>query len=86
MAIVTRPATKEYRDNFDTIFGKRESHGCADGVPRRRCVDRMTPAELACLRAIDEIEKLTADVRLTRAQVLISEAQALVADFVDSRP
>ena len=24
MAIVTRPATKEYRDNFDAVFGKKE--------------------------------------------------------------
>jgi hypothetical protein len=52
-------------------------------VSRRARIDKMVPVELAIRNAIMMIEEIGADVRLTRAQVLISEAQQLVSDFVD---
>lgn len=33
MSIVTRPATKEYRDNFEQTFGKKDAPECACRVP-----------------------------------------------------
>lgn len=85
MAIVSHPANKNYVSNFEETFGKKPAHS-DNGIPRRRRVDRMTAAEIACLNAVAAIEAAGADERLTRAQNLIQEAQELVADFVDSRP
>ena len=51
--------------------------------PRRICLDRCTPAELAIRAAVAEVEKLAADPRLTDAVVLLDKARCLVADFVD---
>lgn len=51
--------------------------------PRRICVDRMTPAELAIRDAMGAVEEAGCDVRLTYAVVLLGEAQERVADFVD---
>lgn len=34
MSIVTRPATREYRDNFDATFGKKEEK---PAVGKRTC-------------------------------------------------
>jgi hypothetical protein len=51
--------------------------------PRRRNMDRWTPAERAIAAAIDAVEEAGADDRLTRAVILLSEAQEAVADFVD---
>ena len=42
-----------------------------------------TPAELAIYNAINEVEKIGADVRLTDAVMKLQEAKELVADFVD---
>lgn len=90
MAIVTHPANDAYRSNFEETFGKKEPRqpqsSYLPGVPRRRRMDLMTPAELACLKAISEIEGAGCDHRLTAAQMLIEQAQNLVADYVDSRP
>ena len=43
----------------------------------------MVKAELLMLEAIQEIETLGADVRLTNAQRLIGDARDLIADYVD---
>ena len=56
-----------------------------DPAYRRIDVLRMKPAELAILNAMGEIEKLDADVRLTNAVVMLSEAKKLVSDFIDER-
>lgn len=53
------------------------------GFPRRICVDRMTPAELAIREAIGAVEEAGCDVRLTYAVGLLGDAQERVADFVD---
>ncbi|MEN6624537.1 MAG: hypothetical protein ABFD50_23695 [Smithella sp.] len=51
--------------------------------PRRNQLDRCTPAELAIYKAMEEVEKVGADVRLTTAIVKLQEAKDSVADFVD---
>lgn len=51
--------------------------------PRRNNLTYLTPAETAIWNAIQEIEKLGADVRLTEAIVKLQEAREWVADFVD---
>lgn len=86
MAIITRAQCADYDKGWSETFGKKSESQASDEVPRRRRMDRMTPSELACLDAIGKIESLGCDERLTRAQILISQAQELVADFVDSRP
>lgn len=52
-------------------------------TPRRNRLDLCTPAELAIFNAMQEVEKAGADVRLTTATMLLSEAKDCVADFVD---
>lgn len=54
-----------------------------DTVPRRFRLDLNTPAELAIRAAVDAVEALPADVRLTDAVVLLGQARERVADFVD---
>lgn len=56
------------------------------GFPRRRCVDQMTPAELAITAAKQAVEEAGCDPRLTAAIVLLSEARDAVANFVDGVP
>ena len=52
-------------------------------IPRRDRIDRFVPAEAAIFEAQQRIEALPPNVRLTRAGELLSQARALVADFVD---
>ena len=51
---------------------------------RRNRLDLLTPAELAIYNAIQEVEKIGADVRLTRAVIALSDAKKLVADYIDN--
>jgi len=57
----------------------------ASDIPRRCYVDKMTPGELAIREAIRVVESLGADVRLTKAVMLLVEAQDKVADFIDGK-
>ncbi len=54
-----------------------------DEFPRRIRLDRMVPAEKAIYNAMQEVEKLSADVKLTEAVTLLSRAKDLVSDFID---
>lgn len=54
--------------------------------PRRNRLDLNTPAELAIYNAMQEIEKMPADVKLTEAVILLSKAKILVSDFIDGNP
>lgn len=54
-----------------------------EGFPRRNQLDKLTPAELAIHKAMEEVEKAGADVKLTVAILKLQEAKELVADFVD---
>ena len=53
--------------------------------PRRNRLDLNTKVELSISNAIDEVEKIGADVRLTDAVIKLSEAKDLVSDFVDEQ-
>lgn len=52
-------------------------------IPRRIRLDLNEPAELAIHNAMQEVEKIGADVRLTNAIIKLQEAKNLVADFID---
>lgn len=54
--------------------------------PRRNQVDKMLPAEKLIFDAMQEIEKLGADEKLTDAQILISKAKNLIGDYIDAHP
>jgi hypothetical protein len=45
----------------------------------------MSKAELLIVEAIQEIEKMGADVRLTNAQIKLDHAQMLVAEVIDEK-
>lgn len=51
--------------------------------PRRSQLDKCEPAELAIFNAMQEVEKLPADVKLTEAVILLQKAKDLVSDFID---
>jgi len=51
--------------------------------PRRVYQDLYVPAETAILKAMQEVEKMPADVRLTEAVILLGKAKDKVADYVD---
>ncbi len=52
-------------------------------IPRRIRLDQMTTAELAIFNAVQLVEEMGADVRLTNAVNLLARAREQVADFVD---
>lgn len=52
-------------------------------IPRRADREQMTPAELAITAAMEEVEKLPPDSRLTDSVVMLAAAREKVADFVD---
>jgi hypothetical protein len=55
-------------------------------VPRRCKLYEFTTTETAIYNAMQAVEALPADVRLTRAVCLLQQARELVADFVDGIP
>jgi hypothetical protein len=54
-----------------------------DGIARRARMDHWTEAEHAIQDAIDAVERVGADVRLTDAVVLLGAARDSVADFAE---
>lgn len=56
-----------------------------DGIPRRIDIQLRFPAEVTISKAIEEVELLGCDERLTDAAVKLDEARALVGDFLDER-
>lgn len=55
-------------------------------IPRRNQIDKFVPAELAIYKAMEEVEKMDADVRLTNAINKLSKAKDFVSNFVDQIP
>jgi hypothetical protein len=51
--------------------------------PRRIRIDRFTVGEKAIHDAVEAVETMGADERLTRAVILLGQAKEAVADFVD---
>lgn len=58
----------------------------ADDIPRRVRVDLNKPAELAIRNAVEAVESMGADARLTEAVMLLDKARNCVADFIDGVP
>ena len=54
-----------------------------DEIPRRARVDQWVRAERLIQDAVDSVEAMAADPRLTQAVILLGQARAYVADFVD---
>ena len=57
----------------------------SNGMARRINILYLTPSEKKIHEAISEIESLGADVRLTQAQLLLSQALRELADFIDEQ-
>lgn len=57
----------------------------SDGIPRRNDIQLRFPAEITISSAIQEVETLGCDTRLTEAVVMLGEAMALVSGFLDER-
>lgn len=55
-----------------------------DEIPRRARVDFNVMAEHAIREAMQSVEDLGADVKLTEAVVLLGKAKDAVADYVDA--
>lgn len=52
-------------------------------LPRRCNLQENSPAEIAIRKAMEEVEKLPANEKLTDAIIILNEAFNLVADYVD---
>jgi len=52
-------------------------------IPRRCYMDKWSDAEKAIYDAMQAVERLPADVRLTDAVVLLGRAKDRVADYID---
>lgn len=56
-----------------------------NGVPRRNRLDLNAPAELAIRKAMEEVEKIGADPRLTSIVYKLEKCFNRLADYVDSK-
>lgn len=54
-------------------------------IPRRIDILRNTHAELAIRNAINEVEKVGADIKLTQSVILLSEALNKLSDYIDEQ-
>jgi len=54
-----------------------------EAMPRRNQLDKLTDAEIAIQKAINEVEMLGCDTRLTDAVIKLQEVKNIVADFID---
>jgi hypothetical protein len=54
-------------------------------TPRRNRLDLQTPIESLLNEAINKIEELPPDERLTHAQTLISNAKDSLSDYIDEQ-
>lgn len=56
-----------------------------ENFPRKNRLDLYTPAEVAIYNAVQEVEKLGADVKLTEAVILLSQAKDKVGDYINAQ-
>lgn len=56
-----------------------------EDFPRRIQLKKCTSAELAIYKAIEEVEKVGNNIKLTNAVIKLQEAKDLVSDFVDGK-
>ena len=52
---------------------------------RRNNLTMCSPSELAIFKAMEEVEKIGADIKLTDAVIKLDEARNLVADIIDRK-
>ena len=52
-------------------------------MARRNNLDQLEPSELAIVSAVEAVESMPADTRLTEAVILLGQARDKVADYVD---
>jgi len=64
----------------------QEKDKTAFEIPRRRNIDRQTPAERAIRDAMSAVEAMAPHPHLTAAVCLLEQALERVADFVDCEP
>jgi hypothetical protein len=55
-----------------------------DAIPRRHYVNKLIPAERAIYDAIQIVEALGADIRLTDVVIRLSEAKDRLSDWADA--
>lgn len=55
-----------------------------DNIPRKACLDKLEPAEKAIYDAMQKVEEMPADVRLTDAVNLLQQAFDKVAEYIDN--
>jgi hypothetical protein len=53
--------------------------------PRRSCIYLLTPAEKAVYDAVQAVENVGADVRLTDAVMLLQQVREKLADYFDEQ-
>jgi hypothetical protein len=53
-------------------------------IPRRIQIDKLSDGEKAIYDAVQAVERMGADVRLTNAVILLQQAREQVANFVDN--
>lgn len=56
-----------------------------NNIPRRARIDLNTDAELSIREAMNKVEEIGADVKLTDAVIKLQEAFNLIADYEDER-
>jgi hypothetical protein len=61
-----------------------EEEAMSNEIPRRICMDKWTAAERKINDALQFVECMPAHTLLTDAVVLLQQAQATVADYVDN--
>ena len=66
-------------------FCENERINEMEDIPRRIRIDKMVDAELAIRKAMMEVEELGADILLTDAINLLSQAKDKVSDYVDKK-
>lgn len=56
-----------------------------NGIPRRNRIDLLTPAEKSIYDAMQEVEEIGADIKLTDAVTLLQQARDKVADYIEEK-
>jgi len=62
---------------------RHRSKSMNGSISRRNRIDLHTPEEQAIREAMQKVEEMGADIRLTEAVILLGKAQNKVADYVD---
>lgn len=78
--VVTASVVDEWADELEeALMGDKSMNE----IPRRIRFDQLIPAERAIYDAVQAVEAVGADVRLTDAVILLQAARDSVADYVD---